>query len=204
MFTGIIEDIGVITNIRKLKKEKEFSIHSKLSSSLQIGQSVAVNGVCLSITAISKSEFNVVAVYETLENTNLSELRVHSKVHLERALQLSQRLDGHIVQGHIDGTGKIKKIEQLGDAKKIYVTLPEKLNQYTTPKGSIALSGVSLTIVDKMNSTISVVIVPITLKNTLIQYWKVGEVVNVEVDILSKYIENFLSNSNRGSNVKHN
>ncbi|MCX7835142.1 MAG: riboflavin synthase [bacterium] len=189
MFTGIIEDIGTIVDIRSLRKEKEFTIQSKIAPSLQNGQSVAVNGVCLSVVTNTTDQFKVLAVYETLQRTNLSELKKGNKVHLERALSLFQRFDGHIVQGHIDGIGKIKKIERFGDSKKMILQLPDQLMKYIVPKGSIALSGVSLTIVEKFTNSFSVVAIPLTLSNTLMDHWKVHDKVNVEIDIIAKYVE---------------
>lgn len=189
MFTGLIEDIGRILGVRRSSKDVTFTIQSKISKDMTIGQSIAVNGACLTITSYQTVSMQVHAVEETLTHTNLSSLQIGSQVHLERALKFNERLNGHFVQGHIDGVGELVRISKIGESNVLRITPPQNLLKFIVPKGSIALSGISLTVVEVNTTNFTVSIIPHTFVNTLIHKWKVKEKINIEVDILAKYVE---------------
>ena len=192
MFTGIIEEVGQISYINKTKDLQSMSIKvNKILDDAKIGDSISVNGTCLTITSIDKDIFTVDIVKETLERTNLKFLHIENFINLERAMKASSRFDGHIVQGHVEGIAKILSINEYDDNFVLTLELPEKLSKYCIYKGSIALNGVSLTIAKKDKNIIDIWLIPHTLKHTTFNYNKVGEYVNVETDIIGKYIENF-------------
>ena len=192
MFTGIIEEVGQISYINKTKDLQSMSIKvNKILDDAKIGDSISVNGTCLTITSIDKDIFTVDIVKETLERTNLKFLHIENFINLERAMKASSRFDGHIVQGHVEGIAKILSINEYDDNFVLTLELPEKLSKYCIYKGSIALNGVSLTIAKKDKNIIDIWLIPHTLKHTTFTYNKVGEYVNVETDIIGKYIENF-------------
>ncbi|MBI5574212.1 MAG: riboflavin synthase [Elusimicrobia bacterium] len=188
MFTGIIEDLGTVKKINKM----QITVETKLDD-IKIGDSVCVNGVCLTVvdylllvTRYSLLTFDISE--ETFKKTNLGELKIGSVVNLERALKSDGRLGGHFVTGHIDGTGKILKIKKSGNSEIWQFSIPEILSKYIAEKGSVAIDGISLTIVEKKINSFSVAIIPHTLKNTTLGIKKVGDTVNIETDILAKYI----------------
>ena len=192
MFTGIIEEVGQISYINKTKDLQSMSIKiNKILDDAKIGDSISVNGTCLTITSIDKDIFTVDIVKETLERTNLKFLHIENFINLERAMKASSRFDGHIVQGHVEGIAKILSINEYDDNFVLTLELPEKLSKYCIYKGSIALNGVSLTIAKKDKNIIDIWLIPHTLKHTTFIYNKVGDYVNVETDIVGKYIENF-------------
>ena len=192
MFTGIIEEVGQISSINKTKDLQSMSIKvNKILDDAKIGDSISVNGTCLTITSIDKDIFTVDIVKETLERTNLKFLHIENFINLERAMKASSRFDGHIVQGHVEGIAKILSINEYDDNFVLTLELPEKLSKYCIYKGSIALNGVSLTIAKKDKNIIDIWLIPHTLKHTTFNYNKVGDYVNVETDIVGKYIENF-------------
>jgi len=192
MFTGIIEKVGQIRCINKTKDLHSISIRAKnFLDDAKIGDSISVNGTCLTVTTIDKDIFTVDVVKESLERTNLKTLHIESFINLERAMKASSRFDGHIVQGHVEGLAKILSINDAGDNFVLTLELPEKLSKYCIYKGSIALNGVSLTIAKKDKNIIDIWLIPHTLKHTTFNYNKVGDYVNVETDIVGKYIENF-------------
>lgn len=193
MFTGIIEEIGTVKDIVPRGPGKRIQIRTNIVlDDLKADQSVAVNGVCLTVVEIGKDYFSADAVMETLAKSTLAHLNRHDRVNLERALRLQDRLDGHLVQGHVDGVGTIRQITNLPQASTITVELPEGLERYTIPKGSIAFDGISLTIAQKKSHLITAAIIPHTIKQTTLQYKKPGDMVNIEVDFLAKYIELFV------------
>jgi riboflavin synthase len=186
MFTGIIEQLGHITAIQKEGGNIHFTVKSPFTNELKVDQSVAHNGTCLTVVSINNDEYTVTAILETLEKTNLGEWKVGTKVNLERCMQMNGRLDGHIVQGHVDTTATCKNIEdQNGSWKFTFNYLTE---QVTVEKGSITVNGVSLTVVDSKDRQFSVCIIPYTYEHTNFHQLKVGDKINLEFDIIGKYV----------------
>ncbi len=186
MFTGIIEQIGYITAIKKEGENIHFTVQSSIANELKIDQSVAHNGACLTVVSIKDDEYTVTAIHETLEKTNLGEWKVGTKVNLERCMQMNGRLDGHIVQGHVDTTATCTNIEdQNGSWKFTFNYLTE---QVTVEKGSITVNGVSLTVVDSKDRQFSVCIIPYTYEHTNFHQLKIGDKINLEFDIIGKYV----------------
>ena len=193
MFTGIIKEIGIVNEISKNKNNIIFGISSKkVIKELEIGSSISVDGVCLTVIKITSTMFFVEAVEETLKRTTLIDLINGSKVNLEISIKPSEGLGGHIVQGHIDGIGKISNIERKEGGWLYSINVPENLVEFIVEKGSSAIDGISLTVVNLVNNNIVISIIPFTIKNTSIGKKKVGDKVNIEVDIISKYVKNFL------------
>ena len=189
MFTGIIEDIGTIKSI----SASQVTVETKLGG-IAKGDSIAVNGVCLTATALSAGVFTADYSSQTDEITMLSSLKTSDKVNLERALQLSSRLGGHIVTGHVDGTGVIRRIEKLERFYRVTVSLKAECAKCCVDKGSIAVDGISLTIAKVAGYDIEMFIIPETFNNTVLQFKKSGAKVNIETDILAKYVEKFTKN----------
>lgn len=188
MFTGIIETLGKVAAIVADKGNIDFTIESAISDELKIDQSVAHNGVCLTVVDVKNGMHTVTAIAETLRKTNLSFLQVGSLVNLERCMQLNGRLDGHIVQGHVDQTGICKQVkEENGSWIFTFKYNPESGN-VTVEKGSICLNGISLTVVNSKDGEFSVAIIPYTFENTNLQSVKAGDTVNLEFDIIGKYV----------------
>ncbi|TAG05662.1 MAG: riboflavin synthase [Cytophagia bacterium] len=194
MFTGIIETLAKITNITKEKANKHFEIESNFTSELKIDQSIAHNGVCLTVVAINDNKHTVTAIEETLEKTSLNDWKIGDNVNLERCLAFGGRIDGHIVQGHVDQIGICKKIEDKDGSWFFTFDYDEKEGNITVEKGSICINGVSLTVVNAKKNEFSVAIIPYTYTHTQFQYIKVGQKVNLEFDILGKYIKTYLKN----------
>ena len=193
MFTGLIQETGTIKSITSNTEGKEFVIEApSLIKEIAIDDSVATNGVCLTATKISGNTFRVQAIHMTLEKTSLGQLRQGDKVNLELAMRASDRLGGHMVQGHVNALGKIKNIETKGENWEIQVDFPKELRKYMILEGSICLDGISLTIARLEASDLTVAIIPHTLERTTLGVKKVGDFLNIEVDIVAKYIENFL------------
>lgn len=191
MFTGIIEQLGKVTSIEKEAGNIHFTITAQLSSELKIDQSVAHNGVCLTVVKLSPDSYTVTAIQETLDKTNLGSWKVGSKVNLERCMQMNGRLDGHIVQGHVDTTATCISIEdQQGSWKYTFQHDPA---QITVEKGSVTVNGVSLTVVDSMKDTFSVCIIPYTHEHTNFHQLEVNDTVNLEFDIIGKYVAKMMS-----------
>jgi riboflavin synthase len=193
MFTGLIQDIGTITEVVNNREGREFVIETKLIDSIAIDDSVATNGVCLTATQVSKTGFRCQAVPMTLEKTNLGELSCGSKVNLELSLKAHDRLGGHMVQGHVSGSGHITEIKDLGKTWEVSVRFPESLRKYMILEGSIAIDGISLTIARLGDESLTLAIIPHTLEKTTLGVKKVGDSVNIEVDMVAKYIESFLT-----------
>ncbi len=188
MFTGIIEHIAVVKQIVSKQDNLEFTIESQLTSELKVDQSVAHNGVCLTVTEINHNTYTVVAIKETLQKTNLSILKIGDKINLERAMLLNQRLDGHMVQGHIDETSEVIKIENQNGSWKYYFSLNQISKHLVIPKGSITINGVSLTLVDVLDDLFSVCIIPYTMEHTTFSELQLNTRVNIEYDVLGKYV----------------
>ena len=187
MFTGIIEDIGYVLNIEKQKDNLNFCIKSKITDELKVDQSVSHNGVCLTVVKIDKDKYYVTAIKETLKKTNLSFLKENDLVNLERCLKLGDRLDGHLVQGHVDQTATCTNIID-DNGSKVYTFQYDDKGNLTVEKGSICVNGVSLTVIDSMKNSFSVAIIPYTMENTNFHKISLGTIVNLEFDILGKYI----------------
>jgi riboflavin synthase len=186
MFTGIIEQLGTIKAIEKEGENIHFTVQSSFANELKIDQSVAHNGVCLTVVHINDDQHVVTAIHETLEKTNLGEWKVGTKVNLERCMQMNGRLDGHIVQGHVDSTAICTAIEDQNGSWKY--TFEYSSNQVTVEKGSITVNGVSLTVVDSKDKSFSVCIIPYTYEHTNFHQLKVGDKINLEFDIIGKYV----------------
>jgi len=204
MFTGLIEEVGkIIKSVPSGAGSKFFVSAKKILSDTKIGDSIAINGVCLTVVDLFNNGFAFDVSPETLNRTNLKYLKTGDYVNLERALRLSDRLGGHIVQGHVDTTAKIVNITPLQEHTIFKIEIPLKYRQLVVEKGSIAIDGISLTI-NKItnNSTIELNIIPHTIKETNLQYRKVGDIVNVEFDIIGKYVINALQSYN-GSTLEN-
>jgi len=195
MFTGIIEAIGKIELIEDIGSDKRFVINSEALnlSDVQCGDSISVNGVCLTVVDLQEKGFSVDVSIETLSCTTFNELATGDQINLEKALQLSSRLSGHMVSGHVDGKGTIMK--KLADARseRFEIKIPAELGKYICKKGSICIDGVSLTINDTGESTFSVNIIPHTLQETIFSEYTEGKQVNLEVDIVARYMESLMA-----------
>ncbi|MCK7559967.1 riboflavin synthase [Chitinophaga sedimenti] len=188
MFTGIIETLGQVTAIDKQGDNLEFTIQSTLATELKIDQSVSHNGVCLTVTSVTADAYTIIAVKETLQKTNLALLKVGHQVNLERAMVLNQRIDGHIVQGHVDGTGSCLAVTAQNGSWLYRIGYPDAFAGLMVEKGSICLNGISLTVFDVTESEFSVAIIPYTYEHTNMQHPEVSDIVNLEFDILGKYV----------------
>ena len=193
MFTGIIEDIGVITNLKAELENLHITIKSNITSELKIDQSVSHNGVCLTVVGINNDEYTVTAIKETLDKTNIGFLKVADAVNLERAMKLGDRLDGHIVQGHVDQTAVCESVEEAQGSWIFTFNYDASLNNITIEKGSITVNGVSLTVVNSKKDGFSVAIIPYTYEHTNFNTFKKGTVVNLEFDVLGKYVAKLIS-----------
>ncbi len=190
MFTGIIEELGAISGLVRFPHSIKMTFDAPLiSKGLKIGESVAVNGVCLTAVDIKRKNITVDVVEETISRTNLGRKKVGEKVNLERALSLSGRLNGHIVNGHVDGLGVIKAKNNMGNFFEIAFEVPALLSSYLVEKASIAIDGISLTIASIKNNLFTVAVIPHTLENTTLNFTPVNTPVNIEIDILSKYVQ---------------
>ena len=188
MFTGIIEQLGTVTSLENTKDNLNITIQSDFTNELKIDQSVSHNGVCLTVIDINDNNYTVTAIKETLEKTNLSELLVGNKVNLERGMKLGDRLDGHIVQGHIDQTGVCTQIKEAEGSWYFTFEYKPALQNITIEKGSITINGVSLTVVNSEKNSFSVAIIPYTYTHTNFNMLKVGSEVNLEFDVIGKYV----------------
>ncbi|MGI9526494.1 MAG: riboflavin synthase [Weeksellaceae bacterium] len=191
MFTGIIEEMATVVDIQKDQSNTHFQLTCNFIDELKIDQSVAHDGVCLTVVALTDDSYTVTAIDETLSVTNLKQWQVGDKINLERCVKVSDRLDGHVVQGHVDQIGTLEKIEDENGSYKLYIRHDQKLN-ITVPKGSICLNGISLTVVDSKPDMFSVAIIPYTWDHTNLSTLKVGDQVNLEFDILGKYVQKLM------------
>ena len=192
MFTGIIEDMGIVTGLKKDLGNLHISIKSNLTPELKIDQSMAHNGVCLTVVDIKDDVYTVTAIKETLDKSNLGTINIHDKVNLERAMKLGDRLDGHMVQGHVDQTAVCTKVEETNGSWMFSFNYDSKLNNITIEKGSITVNGTSLTVVDSKKDSFSVAIIPYTYEHTNFSTFKKGSIVNLEFDVLGKYVSKLL------------
>lgn len=194
MFTGLIEELGVVKSLNKNADGANIVVGaSKVLTDLKIGDSVAVNGPCLTVTAFNRDSFTVFAMPETLKKSTLSNLKAGEKVNLERAMTLGGRLGGHLVSGHIDAVVTLTGCNPQGGAIILDFEAPQSLMRYIVPKGSVALDGVSLTVVDAAESGFSVGLIPHTSAETTLGHRKIGSGINLEVDLIGKYVEKMLA-----------
>ncbi|MBK9099276.1 MAG: riboflavin synthase [bacterium] len=193
MFTGIVEEIGKIERISPIQGGYSIKIKSsKIIEDLTVNDSVSIDGVCLTATNIEIPFFYADAVGATLEKTTFKNLKADSFVNLERSLKMSDRLGGHLVQGHVNGIGSITEIKKLGENYLVKVVIPQELERYLIKEGSIAINGISLTIAELNKNEIAISVIPHTWQNTNFKNKKVNDEVNIEIDILAKYVEKLL------------
>lgn len=194
MFTGIIETLGTIQEIKKDKDNVHITIASSITEELQIDQSVAHNGICMTVVAINKNLYTVTAIGETIKKTNISHWQTQDVVNLERAMKLGDRLDGHIVQGHVDQIGNCITAKETNGSWYYTFEYDESLQNITIEKGSITVNGVSLTVVDSGKNNFSVAIIPYTFEHTNFNSFKEGTKVNLEFDVIGKYVSKLYAN----------
>ncbi|MDQ7094939.1 riboflavin synthase [Desulfosporosinus sp. PR] len=193
MFTGIVEELGIVRALRLLPDSGKLTLQGKkVLEDTQLGDSIAVNGVCLTVVQQNGNEFTVDVMAETLAKTNLGDLKNGNQVNLERALQLKTRLGGHLVSGHVDGVGRIRRITPWGIAQVLEISAPSPLLSFVLPKGSIAIDGISLTVIDVEEDYFTVSLIPHTFEETTLGLKKVGSSVNLETDLIGKYVARFM------------
>jgi riboflavin synthase len=188
MFTGIIETIGRVVELKKDQDNLHLVIDSDISNELKIDQSVAHNGVCLTVVALADGTHTVTAVAETLNKSNIGQIKEGNLINLERCMQMNGRLDGHIVQGHVDQTGICTEVKEMNGSWEYTFTYDPKIGNITVEKGSICVNGISLTVVNSQENAFSVAIIPYTYEHTNMQELKKGDTVNLEFDIIGKYV----------------
>ncbi len=193
MFTGIIETLGLVETIRHEETNTHFKVSSPISHELKVDQSVSHNGVCLTVVKVEDNAHWVVAVQETLQKSNLGSLRENHKVNIERCMLNNGRFDGHIVQGHVDQTGTVKAIRDVGGSWLFDFQYDPSVGNVTVEKGSVAINGISLTCFNSKDSGFTVAIIPYTFENTNFHMLRVGDVVNLEFDIIGKYVKRLLN-----------
>lgn len=192
MFTGIIEELGTVGAMDRRSDSIRLTIEAKkVLEGTQLGDSIAVNGICLTVTSLGPSYFTADVMHETMRRTGLADVRSGSQVNLERALQVGSRLGGHIVSGHIDGVGRIISITTDGIAKVIRIGIPDTMTPFIVEKGSIAIDGISLTVAAVTPDSFTVSIIPHTMANTTLLTKREGSIVNLETDMIGKYVHNF-------------
>jgi riboflavin synthase len=196
MFTGIIEALGTVTAIHPELGNKTFWITSPISPDLKTDQSVSHNGVCLTVEESKNGTHRVTAIKETLSKSNLASWNVGSIVNLERCMQLNSRLDGHMVQGHVDTTAECIRVQEMGGSWQYQFRIPNQFNSLIIEKGSISLNGISLTLFNVGNDKFEVAIIPYTYQHTNIKDLRVGSIVNIEFDVIGKYVDRYLSLKN--------
>ena len=194
MFTGIIETLGIIQEIEKDKDNLHITIASSITDELQIDQSVAHNGICLTVVSLNKALYTVTAIGETIKKTTISHWQKGERINLERAMKLGDRLDGHIVQGHVDQIGTCTTIKETNGSWYYTFEYDESIGNITIEKGSATVNGVSLTVVDSRKNGFSVAIIPYTFEHTNFKTFEVGTKVNLEFDVIGKYISKLYAN----------
>ncbi len=194
MFTGIIKEVGRIQSARALEGGQEMRICCDLAGQLQVDQSISINGVCHTVTEMDESSFTVQSVAETLRKTAIGELGRGDAVNLERSLRVDQLLDGHLVQGHVDTTGRIAAIEQKGEDRLFSVSYDEEFKDLIVTRGSIAIDGISLTVASEKDAIFTIAVIPYTFHHTTMKERTLGDSVNLEFDIMGKYVVRYLRN----------
>lgn len=192
MFTGIIEEVGSIAMIRDVDGGKRIGVNCTWAAELQVDESVAVSGVCLTVVSRDANQFEAVVVEETLERSSLGSLSAGDSVNLERAMPFNGRIDGHIVQGHVDGTGIVTEIHRRGSSHEVWIQIPTEDLRLVIPKGSVTLDGISLTVADIQKDRLKVAIIPHTYENTTVRSWCSGSPINIEYDMIGKYVIRYL------------
>ncbi len=204
MFTGIIEEVGILKAIKTTSGGLTIEVKAKkILEDSKLGDSIAINGICLTITDLKKESFNFDVSQETINRTNIKDLKIGDFVNLERALRPVDRMGGHIVQGHVDTIGKISAVIPKGEHHQFNITYPNEYRAYIIEKGSIAVDGISLTINEIKNNEFSLNIIPHTIQNTNLQYRRVGDKVNLEFDIIGKYVLNIMKYGKRDNNLEN-
>jgi riboflavin synthase len=204
MFTGIIEEIGILKDIKRTTNDYQLTIAAKkMVEDVQLGDSIAVNGVCLTVTSFSSDQFTVDVMPETIKATSLRSLSRGSHVNLERAMSANGRFGGHFVSGHVDSIGIVKSRNQVSNAVYFWIEVDPEMMKYIVAKGSITVDGISLTVVETTDKQFSISIIPHTITETILQFKQNGDIVNIECDMLAKYMERLLekrevSSSNKG------
>ncbi len=201
MFNGIIEELGTVTSVKDIGGGKELSISCKLSSEMKVDNSLCVNGVCQTVVRQEKDSVSVQVIEETLRKTALGSLKPGSNVNLERSLTMAQRIDGHIVQGHVDTTGEVVDVRKEGTNWLYTIAFTPEWRDLVVGRGSIAIDGISLTIARETGNTFTVAIIPYTWENTVIKDRKKGDLVNLEFDVLGKYVLRFMQNREQGEDT---
>jgi riboflavin synthase len=194
MFTGIIEEVGEVVMLKQDKENMHITVKSNFCSELRIDQSLAHNGVCLTVVDLNENNYTVTAIQETIDKSNIGDLKIEDKINLERAMLLGDRLDGHIVQGHVDQVAKCTDIKELEGSWFFTFEYDEKLQNLTIEKGSITINGVSLTVVNSERNSFGVAIIPFTFEHTNFHKIRVNDLVNLEFDVIGKYVAKLLSN----------
>lgn len=207
MFTGIIEEIGKIKKTEQIAGGLSIKIEAKkITEDISVNDSICIDGVCLTATKIENSGFWVDAVGATMEKSTFKEIKNFSSVNLERSVRLNDRLGGHLVQGHVNGVGTISEIKKPGENYLLKISVPDQLEKYLIKEGSIAINGISLTIADVIKNIITISVIPHTWRNTTLQYNQLNDKVNIEIDILAKYVEKLLikNNSHKKNDLSEN
>lgn len=194
MFTGIIETLGTIQEIKKEQNNLHITVDSAITAELKVDQSVSHNGICLTVVAISNNSYTVTAIDETVQKTNIGSWAVNNQVNLERAMKLGDRLDGHIVQGHVDQIGSCIDVKETNGSWSYTFEYDASLNNLTIEKGSITVNGVSLTVVNSKKNQFSVAIIPYTYEHTNFKEFSIGTKVNLEFDVIGKYVARLHAN----------
>jgi riboflavin synthase len=195
VFTGLVQDLGTVTAVDATADGVRLAVRSALAAELDLGDSVAVNGVCLTATRVQDGEFSADVMHETLRRSSLAEVGGGASVNLELPLRASDRLGGHVVQGHVDGVGTVRDVRDDGFARLVEIAAPPDLLRYVVEKGSIAVDGISLTVVEAGEDFLSVSLIPETLERTNLGAAAPGQPVNLEVDVLAKYVEKLMVRS---------
>jgi riboflavin synthase len=196
MFTGIIEELGTLQRLERGSNSCQIAIQAaKVLEDVKLGDSIAINGVCLTVTSFDKEHFTADMMAETLAKTNLKDLVSGQRINLERASRLGDRMGGHLVQGHVDAVGTIVELQKVDIATVLRIKAPEDILRYLVPKGSVAIDGISLTVVAVLSDGFTVSIIPHTSKMTTLGFKKTGDTVNLEADIIGRYVEKLLQRS---------
>jgi riboflavin synthase len=202
MFTGIIEEIGIIKSFCRHSNGAKIEVEcTKVLNDTKLGYSISINGVCQTVVEIAANTFCADVSEETLKVTNFADIKIGDKVNLERALTLNSRLGGHIVSGHVDTLGKLLSVEKLSDFYNLKFEILGGQEKYVVKKGSITINGISLTVAELDGCVVKIAIIPHTFENTNLQELKIGDFVNIETDILGKYVEKFLSSQDNSSSI---
>ena len=204
MFTGLIEEIGTVVSLTRTAVGRLIIASSKVINDVAIGDSVAINGVCLTVTSISEGKLSFDAVPETLSRSTLKDLRPGDKINLEASLRAGKMIGGHFVQGHVDGAGTFESITPLAESRVIRIGASREILKYIVEKGSIAIDGISLTVASVDDSGFTVAVIPHTLNETTLGLKRPGDQVNLETDIIGKYIEKFVNDRKGTSGVTEN